>query len=127
MSLGMDQEVGWHPPPRRGSELQVQARFIEAIVATVFRVRTDSLKSVSRGRADVAFARQVAIYLAHTRLGVPYADAGALFHRDRTTAAHACRTVEDRREDGRFDRILDHLERAVDLWPLVMSPGSDAS
>jgi hypothetical protein len=40
-----------------------------------------------------------------------------MFDRDRTTAAHACRTVEDCRDDPRFDAALDCLERAIDLWP----------
>ena len=55
------------------------------------------------------------MYLAHTRLGLSYAGAGSLFGRDRTTAAYACRQVEERREDPRLDSILDYLERAIDL------------
>jgi len=38
---------------------------------------------------------------------------GRLFGRDRTTAAHACTVVEDRRDDPLFDRALDLLEWAV--------------
>ncbi len=127
MSLGMQWAEERRPTSHDRSNLQAQACFIEAMVATVFRVRAENMKSDKRGRADVAFARQVAIYLAHTRLGISYAEAGELFHRDRTTAAHACRTVEDRREDERIDRILDHLERAVDLWPTIMSVGQGVS
>jgi chromosomal replication initiation ATPase DnaA len=55
------------------------------------------------------------MYLAHTRLGLPFAKTGRLFHRDRTTARHACRQVEDRREDPRVDSLLECLERALDL------------
>jgi len=33
--------------------------------------------------------------------------------RDRTTAAHACRLIEDRRDDPELDGRLEHLERAV--------------
>jgi hypothetical protein len=40
-------------------------------------------------------------------------DRGALFARDRTTVAHACLVVEDRRDDPELDGRLDHLERAV--------------
>jgi len=88
---------------------------LAAIVAAAFGLRAEHLTGESRGSATIAFARQVAMYLAHTRLGLPYLAAGASFGRDRTTAAHACRKVEERREDPRVDSILDCLERAVDL------------
>jgi chromosomal replication initiation ATPase DnaA len=63
----------------------------------------------------MSFARQIAMYLAHTQLGLSYTGAGNLFGRDRTTARHACRQVEDRREDPRVDSMLDCLERAICL------------
>ncbi|MCR4282019.1 MAG: hypothetical protein NUV72_03195 [Bauldia sp.] len=101
------------------------ARLVAAIVASAFAVGPNEIRRLGRGKASAAFARQVAIYLSHTRLGFNYTDAGFLFGRDRTTAAHACRTVEDRREDPRVDAILDCLERAIDLWPgLTRGPGA---
>jgi Bacterial dnaA protein helix-turn-helix len=93
------------------------AVFLSAIVSAAFGLRPEALGAGGRGPADVAFARQVAMYLAYTRLRVPYVTAGNMFGRDRTTARHACRTVEDRREDPRIDSILDYLERAIDLRP----------
>jgi hypothetical protein len=41
-----------------------------------------------------------------------------LFGRDRTTVAHACLIVEDRRDDPVFDRILELLEWAVPVMAL---------
>ena len=38
------------------------------------------------------------------------AEAGALFGRDRTTVAHACAVIEDRRENPRFDEMVAALE-----------------
>jgi hypothetical protein len=60
-----------------------------------------------------AFARQIAMYLAHVGLGISMAEIGRAFGRDRTTVVHACHVIEDRRDDARFDRVLDHLEEAV--------------
>jgi hypothetical protein len=40
-------------------------------------------------------------------------DTGRLFGRDRTTVAHACGVIEDKRDDPLFDRALDLLEWAV--------------
>jgi len=86
-----------------------------AIVAAAFGLRPDDLGSARRGAADVAFARQVAMYLAHTHFRLPLTTAGELFHRDRTTARHACKQVEERRDDPRVDALLAHLERSLDL------------
>ena len=93
------------------------ANFIEAAVASAFRAPPEALRSASRGPARIAFARQVAMYLAHTRFGMSFARAGAAFRRDRTTAAHACRTVEERRDDPAVDALIERLELALDLWP----------
>jgi chromosomal replication initiation ATPase DnaA len=86
---------------------------IESAVAAVFAVGVDELRGPTRGSARTAFARQVAMYLAHVGCGVSLTEVGQLFERDRTTVAHACGLVEDRRDDPDFDHRLDHLERAV--------------
>lgn len=90
-------------------------RFVEAMVESAFGVGTSALHAPGRGAAPVAFARQVAMYLVHVRLGLSYSAAGSFFGRDRTTAAHACRVIEERREDAGLDSLLDCLERAIDL------------
>lgn len=55
----------------------------------------------------------VAMYLAHTGLGYTMSEVGHLFSRDRTTVAHACQVIEDRRDDPMFDHTLDLLEWAM--------------
>lgn len=118
MSPGLDLAVAAAPSIEpRPTELTLVTRLLETMVASAFRVDAIALRARTRGTASVAFARQVAMYLAYTRLGMPYALAGAIFGRDRTTAAHACRLVEERRDDPRIDSALDYLERAVDLCP----------
>jgi chromosomal replication initiation ATPase DnaA len=86
---------------------------IEQAVVQVFGVGRDDLHRLSRGRAKVALARQVAMYLAHVACGLTLTDTGRLFGRDRTTVAHACGVIEDRRDDPLFDRALDLLEWVV--------------
>jgi chromosomal replication initiation ATPase DnaA len=90
---------------------------VQALVASAFAVGSETIRAPSRGSAEAAFARQVAMYLARTRLGLSLTATGAFFGRDRTTAAHACRLVEEKREDPRIDAIVDVLERAIDVWP----------
>ncbi|MGA7456266.1 MAG: helix-turn-helix domain-containing protein [Methyloceanibacter sp.] len=86
---------------------------VDCAVSAVFDVDVRDLKAPTRGSTRAAFARQVAMYLAHVVCGLSLTEVGALFARDRTTAAHACRVVEDRRDDPELDGRLEHLERAV--------------
>jgi len=86
---------------------------IDQAVAQVFAISLVELSRQSRGRANVALARQVAMYLAHVACGLTFTDIGQLFGRDRTTVAHACSLVEDRRDDPMFDTVVELLESAV--------------
>lgn len=85
-------------------------RLMEAAIASAFAVPLDELRAPSRRAQTVAFARQSAMYLAHVVLGLNYSATGLLFRRDRTTAAHACQVVEDRRDDPAIDGLLQRLE-----------------
>src|SRR5690606_14591684 len=95
---------------------------LKQMVARVFAIELDSICRPTRGRAKVAMARQVAMYLAHVVCGLNLTEAGELFGRDRTTAAHACRVVERRREDhpdfDRALRLLENLTRVLTYGPL---------
>jgi hypothetical protein len=88
-------------------------RVVEHAVATTFQVPLRELRARTRRRAPIAFARQVAMYLAHVAYGLTLTEVGILFTRDRTTVAHACGIVEDRRDDPVFDIFLDHLETSI--------------
>jgi chromosomal replication initiation ATPase DnaA len=98
------------PRPDQTSSLRV---VVEHTVECVFDVGSCDLQCSSRGRANVALARQAAMYLAHVGLSLTMTEVGILFQRDRTTVAHACAVIEDRRDDPHFDRALELLERAV--------------
>jgi len=104
MSRRSEQSGGTGIGPRRA---------IEEAVARVFSVAPADIGLATRGRAPVALARQVAMYLAHVALGLPMEDVGRLFSRDRTTVAHACGVVEDRRDNPDFDFTLELLEWTV--------------
>ena len=101
--------------PGVGPSEAAMPRFVEMLIESAFGVGRSALHAPARGVAPVAFARQVATYLCHVRLGLNYAAAGRVFGRDRTTAAHACRLIEERREDASLDTLLDCLERSIDL------------
>lgn len=94
---------------------------IEMAVSQVFGVGQAVLSLETRGCADAARARQVAMYLAHVACGLTMTDAGRLFSRDRTNVSHACEVIEDRRDDVNFNHALDLLERVVKV--IALRPG----
>jgi Bacterial dnaA protein helix-turn-helix len=104
--------------PSKGRQMRLA---IELAVTRVFGVDQHLIEHGSRGVARVALARQVAMYLAHVGCGLSMTASGQLFGRDRTTVAHACLIIEDRRDDPLFDRALDLLEWAVPV--MVLRPG----
>jgi len=57
--------------------------------------------------------RQIAMYLSHVVLSVPYRSIAMAFGRDRTTVVHACSVTEDRRDDAGYDRFVDNCERCI--------------
>ena len=101
------------------------------VVGRAMGVAESALLSNSRDRKGVAFARQVAMYLAHVGYQLSYQEVADAFGRERTTVAHACAVVEDARDEGgAFDRLLDRLEQRLrDLaqlstgYPTAARPG----
>ncbi|HSI38919.1 MAG TPA: helix-turn-helix domain-containing protein [Xanthobacteraceae bacterium] len=88
-----------------------------AIAAGVAAAATDvapaDILGLTRGSSASAEARALAMYLAHVGLGLTLMQVGRGFGRHHSTVAHACRSVEDLRDDGTTDRRLDRLEEAA--------------
>jgi chromosomal replication initiation ATPase DnaA len=104
------QAVNPKAPPVSAADITL----IEQLVMRAFGIDLPTLISDRRGRAPVAFARQVAIYLSHVHLRMSLTVAARLFRRDRTTAGHACRRVEDRRDDPEVDRRIEAVATALE-------------
>ena len=111
--------VSWHrvaPRPQGRPSTAEAARvrcIIEGAISDIFGVPEAALSKPSRGKAPVALARQVAMYVAHVACGLSLTEVGQIFARDRTTVAHACAVIEDRRDDPVFDRALELMEWIV--------------
>ena len=102
--------------PRKSVDRRVVRRMIEVTVAAKLHLPLEELSAKTRRSAPVAFARQISMYCAHVGLGWSLTEAGAVFDRDRTTAAHACRVVEDRRDDVEIDQTVQTIEDALHAW-----------
>jgi len=71
---------------------------VKAAVAAYFQIA--EMELVSRRRSPgSAIPRQVAVYLAATLCRGSYAEIGAAFHRDHSTAIHAKKVIETRMLD----------------------------
>jgi hypothetical protein len=100
---------------RPGPSAKTAQRLCDVVTlatAAAFSVPVGELNASSRRSADVAFARQSAMYLAHVAFGLNYSEVARAFGRDRTTAAYACQLVEQRRDDPTIDALLGLLEDA---------------
>lgn len=97
-------------PQRSRPEPCLSKPCLSGLVADAFGLPAGDLSGLTRGCAKVALARQTAMYLARVCLGLTLSEAAALYGRDRTTAAHACRVIEDLRDDPHFDARLTAIE-----------------
>jgi chromosomal replication initiation ATPase DnaA len=88
-------------------------RLVISLVSFATGVSESAILAPNRGPGDTARARQMAMYLLHTSLSAPYGDVARAFRRDRTTVSHACRLIEDMRDDPRQDRLLSRLEAVL--------------
>jgi chromosomal replication initiation ATPase DnaA len=103
-------------PSRILARRQLVERLSEACAAALRAVPPEALRRPTRSSADIAAARQTAIYFVHVFFEENLTRAGQVFGRDRTTARHACSRIEDLRDDSRVDRAFDLLEPALRNW-----------
>lgn len=83
------------------------------LVAASRGLRAADLIGRDRGKASIALARQLGMYLMHTYYRRIYSDVGRFFGRDRTTVSHACGLIEEMREGREFDEAVARLEVAL--------------
>lgn len=89
-----------------------------ALTAGVMDVEPDDMEGDVRS-VKVVLARQVAMYVAAVGFGMSYGRVAAALGRDRSTVQHACRVVEERRDDPAFDTWVDALQQALACSPVI--------
>ena len=83
------------------------------VAAFALGLKSQEVLASGRGTPAVSFARQVAMYLCHVGLGMSLAQIARALDRDRSTVAHGCHTIEDRREQADFDEWIDQVEQGL--------------
>lgn len=98
--------------------LEDQARGLLAMSLASYALDVPlALMSDVRRSPAAAFARKVAMYVAHTGMGMTLGRVAAAFGRDRSTVASACRAIERQRDDPQFNRWLEALEHSAAAAP----------
>lgn len=122
----------WARKPRRAQSLdwdtvgtKAHIALVNQLVSRAFSVSLSDLTSAARCNAKISFARQVAMYLAHVVCGLSLNSVGKQYRRDRTTVSHACKLIEDNRDDRVLDTSLDFLEGALCAWLQAMGRWED--
>jgi len=94
------------------------AQLSAAVTSFALNVEVDHILGDPRGSAEVAFARQVAMYLCHVAFELSLGRVAWAFGRDRSTVAHACHTIEDRRDEAAFEHWICALEMVLRDTPI---------
>ncbi len=83
-------------------------------MADYYHITLQSLMSQRRDK-EVVVPRQIAMYLCHDMLSLPYKRIALLFDRsDHTTAISACGRIESlMREDVEFKRSLEDIRKKI--------------
>jgi chromosomal replication initiation ATPase DnaA len=96
---------------RAGDE--AAARLAADVASYALNVPIEEIIGEQRGSSAAAFARQVAAYLCHVGFEFSLARVAVAFGRDRSTIAHACHAIEDRRDEAQFDLWISGLEAVL--------------
>jgi len=105
---------------RRRKRDEAAAQLAAGVSSYGFDIPIEDILDARRGSAEAALARQVAMYLCHIAFELSLARVAQAFGRDRSTVAHACHRIEDRRDDEAFDHWISALEATLREAP---SPG----
>lgn len=105
---------------------ETAARVTAGLVGLAMGISPAEILSPCRGSTRAAFARQLCMYLLHTSLSLPYGEIARICGRDRTTVSHACRTMEDVRDDWRQDRLIQDLEEMLLAVDPLLGAGETA-
>lgn len=87
---------------------------IQKTICEYYGIRLQDIKSKKRTK-DIAFPRQVAMYLSKVLTDVSLSDIGKNFGgKDHSTVIHACKQVEERKNnDEEFNKKIEYLRKRI--------------
>jgi chromosomal replication initiator protein len=86
---------------------------IQKVVANYFNLKVSQLKARNNS-PQVAFPRQIAMYLSKDLTGCSLPEIGRRFGKHHTTVLHAIKKIESKRKQDRdFDKLLDRFKQSL--------------
>ena len=95
-------------------EKVISADFIQEVVAKYFNINKRDLKGSKRSN-DIAYPRQIAMYLCKELTNKPLKAIGASFGgRDHSTVINACKRIEtDMKNDPQVSDLVEDLTKRI--------------
>lgn len=93
------------------SAARLVARMAKEIVCEAYGLPHAALMIAEKRGAELARARQTAMYLAHVVGQLSLNEVADHFNRDRSTVSHACINIEDSRDSPIHEVQLEYMER----------------
>jgi chromosomal replication initiator protein len=95
-------------------EKALTVEYVMKNVCEYFGLKVQDIKARKRTR-DIAFPRQVAMYLSKILTDSSLSDIGKNFGgKDHSTVIHACKLIDERRKkDEEFDKKIDYLSKKI--------------
>ena len=88
---------------------RITMEMIERIVCTHFKVTSEDIRSTKRSN-DIAYPRQIAMYLCHELTDVSWPTIGGFFNRDHSTVIHAHKKIQSlTSEDAATNALVKSL------------------
>ena len=88
---------------------RITMEMIERIVCTHFKVTSEDIRSTRRSN-DIAYPRQIAMYLCHELTDVSWPTIGGFFNKDHSTVIHAHKKIQNLTEsDGATKALIESL------------------
>ena len=88
---------------------RITMEMIERIVCTHFKVTSEDIRSTKRSN-DIAYPRQIAMFLCHELTDVSWPTIGGFFNRDHSTVIHAHKKIQNLTDtDGATKALIESL------------------
>ncbi|MFC3164990.1 helix-turn-helix domain-containing protein [Ciceribacter thiooxidans] len=97
--------------PAERQSLRFRCMMVRQVVAELLAFAGDEGRAGRDRRRSVQHIRQISMYVSHVVLQIPMQHVAIAFGADRSTVSHACRTVEERRENRAYDDFVGAAER----------------
>ena len=93
---------------------EITMEIIQEIVASYFKIKITDLRAKKRTR-NLAFPRQIAMYLCRELTDTSLPQIGNFFGRDHTTVIHACdKITKERNEDNKLNNSIQELIQRIE-------------